>query len=98
MGFFSNLFSRKPKKYVDKRGLYFYVDCDNCHNVLKVRIDKQFDLNRQDNGSGFVWRKTLVCPKCYRKMQTEMLFDGQHGVVSQEISGGEYVDAPDSAE
>ena len=98
MGFLRNLFSRKPKKYVDERGLYFHVDCHKCHNVLKVRIDKQFDLNRQDDGNGYMWRKTLVCPKCYSKMQTEMTFDGGHKVRSQEITGGKYVAAPDEGD
>lgn len=93
MGFLRNLFSRKPKKYVDERGLYYYVDCHKCHNVLRVRIDKQYDLNRQDDG-GFVWRKTLVCPKCYSKMETEMTFDGNYKARTQEIRGGKYVAAP----
>ncbi|MGB1249388.1 MAG: hypothetical protein ACPG8W_02060 [Candidatus Promineifilaceae bacterium] len=101
MGFLRKLFSRKPKKYVDERGLYFHADCHKCHNVLRIRIDKQYDLNRQDDGGGFVWRKTLVCPKCFNKMQANMTFDGSHKAQTQEISGGKYVAAPqdgDSAE
>lgn len=92
MSFFKNLFSRKPKEYVDERGMYYYVDCHKCHDVLKVRIDKSYDLNREENG--FVWRKTLVCNKCFNKMETEMLFDSKHNVTTQDITGGKYVAAP----
>ncbi len=95
MGFFKKLFSREPEKYVDKRGMYYYVDCHKCHKVMRVRIDKTYDLNREDNG--FSWRKTLVCDKCFNKMETDMMFDGKYNVRSQDITGGKYVEAPAEA-
>ena len=96
MGFLKNLFSRKPKEYVDKRGLYQHVACKKCDNVLRVRIDKTYDLNRTD--AGFVWHKTLVCGKCFNKMETTLTFDSNYNVVTEEISGGSYVAAPTSPE
>ncbi len=95
MGFLKRLFDREPKPYVDERGLYFYVDCDNCHNVLRVRIDRQYDLNNE--GGSYSWHKTLVCPSCYRKMVTTMTFDSKFQPTAQEIKGGKYVDEPTSA-
>ncbi len=92
MSFLDKLFNRKPKPYVDERGLYYYVDCHKCHKVMRVRIDKSYDLNREENG--FSWRKTLVCDKCFNKMETEMRFDTKFNLQSQEISGGKYVDKP----
>ena len=90
MGFFKKLFNKEPKPYVDKRGMYFHVDCNRCNEILKVRIDRQYDLNNE--GGTYRWRKTLVCPKCYAKMETEMTFNGNYDVASQEITGGKYVE------
>lgn len=98
MSFLKNLFGRKsasPKKHVDERGMYFHVECQKCSRVLRVRIDKTYDINREENG--YTWRKTLVCDKCFQKMETEMLFDGKYNVVAQEIHGGKYVEPPAEA-
>ena len=52
MGFLKKLFGGgEPKKYVDKQGIYFYVVCDNCGTRVRVRADKQHDL--QNTGSGY---------------------------------------------
>lgn len=90
MSFLKNLFSRKPKKYVDERGIYFHVECDHCKKVTKVRADRQYDLNRTDDG--YLWRKMIVCPKCYRKISAEVSFNGSYNVTAQEISGGQFVE------
>lgn len=96
MGFLKNLFSSKPKEYVDKRGLYQHVHCQKCSHVLRIRIDKTYDLNRTDNG--FTWHKTLVCSECFNKMETTLTFDSKYTVIGQDINGGSYVDVPASAE
>ncbi len=92
MSFLKNLFSRKPKKYVDERGIYFHVACNRCKVVTRVRADRQYDLNRTDNG--FEWRKTIVCPKCYSQMAAEVTFDGRYTPLKQEISAGAFVEPP----
>jgi len=92
MGFFKKIFGggeKKPSEYVDKRGVYFYVRCDNCGTVVKLRADKEYDLERQDNG--FVWHKTVVDNRCFQSMPTVVVLDANYEVVSTEISGGEYV-------
>jgi uncharacterized Zn finger protein len=92
MGFFKKIFGggeKKPSEYVDKRGVYFYVRCDNCGTVVKLRADKEYDLERQDNG--FVWHKTVVDNRCFHSMPTVVVLDANYEVVSTEISGGEYV-------
>ncbi len=91
MSFLKNLFSRKPKKYVDERGIYFHVECNRCKKTTKIRADKQYDLNHTDNG--YLWRKTIVCPKCYSQMATEVTLNGNYTVTSQEIQGGRYVES-----
>jgi hypothetical protein len=92
MGIFKKLFGggeKKPSEYVDTRGLYFYVRCDNCGTVVKVRADKEHDLERLDEGT--IWHKTIVDNRCFRAMPTVVVLDSNFEVVTAEISGGEYV-------
>ena len=90
MGFLKNLFGGGEKKpYVDTRGVYFYVRCDNCGTIVKVRADKEYDLSRQ--GDGYTWHKTIVDNRCFRSIPTVVVLDSNYEVVTAEISGGEYV-------
>lgn len=89
MGFLKRLFGGKQEPYEDTQGVYLYVACDNCGSRLRVRIDKQYDLNRQSGG--FVWHKTLVDSKCFRPMPTTVKFDGNYSVTEAEIEGGRYL-------
>ena len=91
MSFLKRLFGgqSKEKEYVDKRGIYFYVRCDNCGTCVRVRADKEYDLLRE--GGGFVWHKTIVDNRCFRPMSTVVYLDGNYQVTSEEISGGHYI-------
>lgn len=90
MGFLKKLFGGgEPEKYVDKQGIYFYVECANCGTRVKVRADKQHDL--QNTGSGYEWHKTIVDSRCFRRIQTVVQLDANYQMVSHEISGGRYL-------
>jgi uncharacterized Zn finger protein len=92
MGFLKKIFGggeKKSSEYVDTRGIYFYVRCDNCGTIVKLRADKEYDLSRQ--GDGFAWHKTIVDNRCFRSIPTVVILDSDYNVVSAEISGGEYV-------
>ena len=96
MGFLKKIFGggeKKPSEYVDTRGIYFYVRCDNCGTVTRVRADKEYDLIKQ--GNGYLWHKTIVDNRCFRSMPTVVVLDSDFEVVSAEISGGEYVTEED---
>lgn len=96
MGFLKKLFGggeKKSGKYVDTRGVYFYVRCDNCGTVSRLRADKEYDLIRE--GDGFVWHKTIVDNRCFKPMPTVATLDNAYQIVSAEISGGEYVSEED---
>lgn len=80
---------KKSAAYVDKTGLYFYFQCDNCGRRVKVRADKQHDL--LSDGDGYVWHKTVVDSKCFRRMETVVYLDGGYNVVSYELSGGHFL-------
>ncbi|MCA9997522.1 MAG: hypothetical protein KDE56_17305 [Anaerolineales bacterium] len=93
MGFLKRLFGGGEQKssaqYVDKQGIYFYVQCDNCGSVVRVRADKQHDL--QNTGDGFTWHKTIVDSRCFRRMQTVVQLNSSYAVVSAELQGGKYI-------
>ena len=91
MGFLRNLFggSKKPKPYVDKTGIYLYVQVNNLDSRVKVRADKQHDLMRADNG--YVWHKTIVDSKYFRRMQAVVHFDNNYMITSSELDGGTFI-------
>ncbi len=95
MGFLKKLFGgeKAPAKYVDKRGIYFYVRCDNCGTITRVRADKEYDLTR--DGNDFIWHKTIVDNRCFRPMATVIHLDGSYQPTSKEISGGSFVSEED---
>ncbi|MEM7117319.1 MAG: hypothetical protein AAF614_33105 [Chloroflexota bacterium] len=92
MGFLKRLFGggkQKSKKYVDKQGIYFHVQCDNCQSVVRVRADKQHDLQRE--GNGLTWHKTIVDSRCFRRMQTVVHLNSNYEVTNSELIGGHYI-------
>ena len=89
MGFLRRLLGGKKEEGGDPQGLYFYVQCDNCGAKVRVRADKQYDLNRTDEG--FVWHKTIVDSKCFRQISTVVYLNQNYEVVSSEIDGGHYI-------
>jgi len=91
MGFLKRLFGgeKKSGEYVDTRGVYFYIRCDNCGTITRLRADKEYDLIRE--GSEFVWHKTVVDSRCFRPMPTVVTLDSAFQMVNAEISGGAYV-------
>ena len=91
MGFLRRLFGsdKKAGSQADAQGLYFFIECDNCGARVRVRADKQYDLNRTDDG--FVWHKTIVDSRCFRQIPTVVQLDRSYNVVSTEIDGGHYI-------
>lgn len=91
MSFLKKLFGgeKKSGEYVDTRGVYFYVRCDHCGTISRLRADREYDLTRE--GDGFVWHKTIVDSHCFRPMQTVVTLNKAYQVVNAEISGGDYV-------
>ncbi len=91
MGFLKRLFGgeKSDKPYVDKHGIYFYVQCANCGSRVRVRADKQHDLNQE--ADGFVWHKTIVDSNCFRPMRTVVHLDSNYHVVNQEIENGRFL-------
>ena len=75
---------------VDKDGFFFHVACDNCNDHLRLRVTRSYDLERLEGG-GYLWRKTIVDGRCFRKMEARVQFDSAYWVVEKEIEGGRFV-------
>lgn len=90
MSFLKRLFGRQNTPQTDERGLYFHVECRRCKNVMRLRADRQYDLNQLEEG-GYEWRKTFVCDKCFSQMPAEVTFDNSFAIVGQTVSGGRYL-------
>lgn len=98
MGFLRRLFGgegdkKKAGSSSDPQGLYFYVECNRCHTIVRLRADKQYDLN--DSNGGYVWNKTIVDSRCFQRMPAVVHLDRQHNLVSAEIEGGRFVTEAD---
>ena len=91
MGFLRKIFGGqgRQKEYVDTQGIYFYALCDNCGAKVKVRADKQHDLNQTDNG--YVWHKTIVDNRCFRRLQAVVYLDNRYQMTDYELTGGRFI-------
>jgi hypothetical protein len=91
MSFLKKLFGGGDgkKEYADKQGVYFYVQCNNCGKTVRLRADKQYDL--ENDGGGYTWHKTIVDSKCFRPMHTIVNLDSSYNVVNADIDGGRFI-------
>ena len=71
----------------DRSGLYFYVKCRACSEVIRVRINRHNDLSPIEDGDGFLVRKSIVGRNCFRRIEAEMTFDKGYRQVGAELSG-----------
>jgi len=69
-------------------GLYYYVRCDRCGEVIKVRINRMNDLSQSDDGKTLFARKTIVGQRCYNRIEAEFTYNANRQLVNTEIQGG----------
>ena len=76
----------------DSTGLWFHFRCKRCGSMVRIRVDRRNDLNREDDGPGaLVLRKEVMDDSCFQLMQAEIWLDSSYNVVSSDISGGELI-------
>jgi len=74
-----------------------YVRCGKCGEKLRLRVSTRSDLMRDydrgtgDMGSGYILRKDIMDDRCFQIMHAEVQLDDSHRILSQEISGGEFI-------
>ncbi len=79
------------------------VRCRRCGEVIELRIDRDHELqsvHAPDAEEGdapveYVLRKEIVGEGCQNLIHFTIRFDCDHGLVSSEIEGGEFVDDQD---
>jgi hypothetical protein len=89
------MFAGSPRTGSDV-GLYYYVRCHFCKEVVRVRLNPMNDFSHPENENGetsdnFFARKVIVGQKCYRRMEAEFLFDRDKKLIKQEVTGGVFV-------
>ena len=79
----------------DRDGLYIYVRCGRCGEVVRIRINMANELQQEfaeaEGVAGYTLRKGVVDVKCFRPIEVTMRFDGRRRELSREIEGGTFI-------
>ncbi len=75
---------------------YYYLRCNKCREVIRVRVDRLNDLAQDYDGagdqpSGYITNKGVVGKKCFRVLTLTIRFDSRRNETSRSVVGGEYV-------
>ncbi|HEU0293620.1 MAG TPA: hypothetical protein VFR47_12840 [Anaerolineales bacterium] len=90
MGFLKNLFSGTPAK-PEKRYYTFHVKCKRCGEIIEGRVDLDNDLSLNDEGNGYLVRKTLMgSNRCFQQVEVELNFNSARQITEKTITGGEF--------
>ena len=99
MGFLKKFFSKKVGDFSVSRSphiLWLYVQCGKCGQKLKLAVNKNTDLEDQyrakgETGPAYILRKEAMDDKCFTKMLIYMEFDFNKNILSQEVTGGQFI-------
>ena len=80
------------------RGLYLYVRCNRCQDIVRVRVNMANDLQQEyvessDDVAGYSLTKGIVDSKCFRPMTLTMQFDRRRNELERSVEGGTLVDS-----
>jgi hypothetical protein len=87
----TEMFTAGPRLSGDV-GLYYYVRCDRCGEVIRVRINPMNDLSLSDDGKRLFAHKVVVGRRCYSRIEADFEYDTNHKLTSSQASGGTFVD------
>jgi len=92
MGFLKNLFGGTPAR-PEKHYYTFNVKCKRCGEIIEGRVDLDNDLSLNDEGNGYLVRKTLMGGnRCFQQIEVELNFDSARQITEETITGGEFSD------
>jgi hypothetical protein len=88
------------------RGAYWYVRCNRCQDVVRVRVNMANEVSElsdePDEDAGevapsnpnarYAINKGVVDSKCFRPMRLTILFDARKHEIESSVQGGEVVD------
>jgi hypothetical protein len=98
MGFLKRLFGGSAPSTAsagaagDPAGLYYFIQPDNCDEVIRVRINRENDLTLNDDESGYWVHKTVRGSKCFNPVEVDLHFDRSKRLIDAQIKGGKLVD------
>ncbi len=79
-------------------GMYFYVRCDACGEVIRIRVNPGNDLSpvyegEEDAEEGYELRKEILGNRCFRLIEGIWHFDKRKRLIGSEIQGGKEITA-----
>lgn len=92
MDFLRKLFGGAGRARSGDAGLYYYVKCDRCGEVIRVRVNPMSELSHSDDERGFFVRKYITGKRCYNRIEALFSYDSGRRLTSSDISGGQLVD------
>jgi len=102
MGFFQRLRALSGRRGAtpdaDANALIFYVRCDRCAEVVRVRVDRRWDLLQElgDGVTGYSLHKDVLGTRCNQLMRMVVLFDRNYVITHREIEGGRFATQAES--
>lgn len=88
----SKLFSGGPRLSGDDIGLYHYVRCKRCGEVIRVRINPMNDLSADDQNKNRFVHKVIVGQRCYNRIEADFTYNTNRQLIDSSVSGGTLVD------
>ena len=82
----------------DPDGLYYYVRCARCGEVIQVRLNKNNDLSIEYGEKGeasdqLSAHKVIVGTRCYNRIEANFTFNRSRTLIDKQITGGTFVEA-----
>ncbi len=76
----------------DDVGLYYYVRCNRCGEVIRVRINPLNDLSLDDTATSLWAHKVIVGQRCYNRIEADFIYDTNRKLRTTNATGGAFVD------
>jgi hypothetical protein len=74
---------------------WLYVECNACHEKIKVRVNREHDLSAEYDGSdvpsSYVAHKEVVGNQCFRRIKVDLTFNSKRQQTEQQIEGGRFI-------
>jgi len=98
MGFWDKLFPEKERKVLSaRRGnlIPFVVKCEKCGEEIKITVNRTTDLQSLylesgEKGAAYRLKKEILGKNCPNLINITVDFDRNYGILSRDISGGEF--------
>lgn len=81
----------------ERNAYWLYVRCDRCGEKLRLRVDRQYEIQPDYDQGGYVLRKEIMDGTCFQLMYAEVHFDPAMRVTSRDLRGGTFITAEEYA-